>query len=104
MKATTLRWLTRCVQTACSRDSIVFVIIAHGASSGSVVIGGEKEGGREMSTVYLTIPEVKKAATNIPNGSYSTLINTACFSGGWTHIAKESKGNRFVHTATSNCI
>lgn len=33
--------------------------------------------------------------------TYFTLINTCCYSGGWTNIATAGLGNRFVHSATS---
>ena len=106
LKVRTLGWLKSSVRNARSAHNIVFVIISHGAASGSVVIGGqidgETGGPRKVSCEYLTIPEVKNTIASIPNGAYFTLINTACYSGKWVSIAKDFKGNRFVHAASGS--
>ena len=96
IKRRIIQWLNDKVSTAMPMDNILFVMISHGSTSGGVLIGGE-HGSRSE---YLTIPEIKHAISNLPRRTYFTIINTCCYSGSWTTLAKQDKGNRFVHAAS----
>jgi hypothetical protein len=78
LKRQTLQWLTTAVKNAKRMENIVFVIIGHGVSSGSVIIGG---GTRSKSVDYLTVPEVKKALADVPAGAYFILVNASVDTG-----------------------
>ena len=65
--------------------------------AGSVSIGGETA---TASVDYLISIEVREPVVNLKRHTYFTLVNTYCYSEGWSNITKTGLGKRFVHAAS----
>jgi len=98
MKDGILKWLRTTAAAAQEGEIILLILISHGTRRGSVVVGGEKP---DSPVDYITNLEVRNAVANLKRHTYFTLVNTACYSGGWVDIAQTGLGKRFVHTAAT---
>lgn len=98
MKRGICSWLRTAVASSSKDDHILLILISHGTSDGSVLIGGEKQ---TTPAEYLTSLEIKHSARNLHRNSSLTVVNTCCYSGGWTNITKEGQGRRYVAAAAS---